>query len=277
MMDVRVAFLGNSILYFNDCPRLLEAISAPDVRFVHDCCLQGGANLAKLLAKGSNMFQPSEASERDDGTHDVGATTVEGLLEQAGGWDFVIVQDHTQAPARSKTQLEGINVLKNELAPMIDSTGAIPILLATHAYREPVKGSEEFGTVPEFTRALRDGYSKYASTLAIALPEDKTPRVAPFGTAMLRVHEERPALWRELFDSDNFHLSPIGTFLEACVLHHTIFGKPPPVPSEPIAQLWARSRRMGRPGEPPLRFPSAEECEYLRNVATRVCSESQLV
>lgn len=270
VVDVRVAFLGNSILYYNDCPRLLEAISAPEARVVHDCCLRGGANLAQLLDEGSNMFRPNEASLRSDGTHDAGAATVEALLGQSDGWDYVVMHDYTQGPARPNTRDASIDVLKGRIAPLIARTSATPVLLATHAYREPTNGSDDLGTVPEFTRLLQDGYEAYAAALNGALPREQSPRIAPLGAAMLRVFEERPVLWRELFDSDDFHLSPHGTFVEACVLHHTIFGQPPPPVSKEPAQLWARSRRMGRSREPPLRLPTAEECEYLRDVASRV-------
>lgn len=99
--------------------------------------------------------------------------------------------------------------------------------------------------------------------------------MAPVGTAFLHVHDNDRALWEKLFDPfDNFHPSPSGTFLQVCVLHCTMFGRPPPLPGteEDIASLWRDARAMHyvKHGEArPL--PSVEDCECLWNAARTVC------
>ena len=257
----RVAFLGNSLLYFNDVPRLMEALCG-DKGLVHDCCLRGGANFKSLLKEGSrNPFAEPK-----------GCATVAALLQNP--WDVVVLQDFTQGPAREESRRESVATLVEAYAPLVARCNAVPVLLATHAYREHTKGSDDLGDVREFTRRLREGYEAYAEALADALPTALRPRVAPSGMAFEVVHAERPALWRELFHIDDFHLSPSGSFLEATVLHWTIFGEAPPVfnksPPQDPATLFREARFMQPPKDPVQPMPSAEDAEYLLDVAARV-------
>jgi hypothetical protein len=56
---VSIAFGGNSMLYFNDCPRLvqqmLQAASSTHNTVVQDSCLRGGATLSSLWTNGNGM------------------------------------------------------------------------------------------------------------------------------------------------------------------------------------------------------------------------------
>lgn len=90
------------------------------------------------------------------------------------------------------------------------------------------------------------------------------------------VHEEDPALWAKLFHVDNYHPTVFGSFLQACVIHATIFGEPPAesaLPSDP-KQLWARARRLLPKKEQPPEWPTRGELLYLREVAARVAASS---
>ena len=53
----RVAFLGNSILYYNDCPRFLANLSKDHVNIHQDSCLRGGTNLQQLWEQGNGMSE----------------------------------------------------------------------------------------------------------------------------------------------------------------------------------------------------------------------------
>ena len=45
---VRVAFIGNSIQYYNDCPRFVANLSSHRIILHQDSYLRGGANLSEL-------------------------------------------------------------------------------------------------------------------------------------------------------------------------------------------------------------------------------------
>jgi hypothetical protein len=86
---VSVAFIGNSMLYFNDFPRFFEKITHHHV--VQNSCLHGGGSIASLLLEGNAMypqFQTPNALLGHDvhgnPIYDYGACTVPQLLL---GWD----------------------------------------------------------------------------------------------------------------------------------------------------------------------------------------------
>lgn len=267
--EIKVAFLGNSIIYFNDCPRLLEHMLTTRFDRVHqDSCLRGGASLPSLWTDGNGMrtrFGGSENAKRDDGTVDTGAATVHTLLAQDPTitWDYVVMNDYTQAPARTETRRETIQALDDLYGPLLAST--IPILLQTAAYREVVNGSDDLGTVLEFTNNLREGYGEY-STALLKYADDV--RVAPVGDAFLWVHRHNFNLWRKLFHVDDYHPSPHGTWLQACVLYCTMVREAPP-PYQP--EWFDTARYMQPPQDETSPLPSLEDAEELRKSACTVC------
>jgi hypothetical protein len=116
-----IAFLGNSILYFNDCPRLVEQMlqSCYDT-VVQDSCLRGGATLPSLFRQGNGMQRTfaTPAARQSDGTYDIGASSVEDLLSKSH-WDVVVLHDHTQAPARRESREETLTSLEQEYLPLL--------------------------------------------------------------------------------------------------------------------------------------------------------------
>jgi len=80
-----VAFLGNSMFYFNDFPRFFEEISGG--RVIQNSCLHGGASIGSLVLEGNAMWPQFGTIEAvlgndDDGNtiYDYGACTVRQLL-----------------------------------------------------------------------------------------------------------------------------------------------------------------------------------------------------
>jgi hypothetical protein len=94
----RVAFIGNSMLYFNDFPRFFIALSADSHRSVtQSSCLHGGGSIPSLMLEGNGMYTQfetpaaiiatSSSSDDDDDDqannftlYDYGACTVPQLL-----------------------------------------------------------------------------------------------------------------------------------------------------------------------------------------------------
>ena len=127
---LRVAFLGNSLTFFNDLPHLLQHILATTTTAIDDvkvgCCLRGGQSLPSLLTKGADMGR----AKLQIGGRDMYAT-VEELLTAPGGWDYVVVNDHSQAPARDDAQPALV-----DSAPQ-PPTGTVPAT-HTHSLSRPV-------------------------------------------------------------------------------------------------------------------------------------------
>lgn len=285
---VNVAFLGNSILYFNDTPRFLVNLSNNDsdvIKIQHqNSCLRGGTTLTELYQLGNGMKRHGFATENalmENGEYDVGSPTVQELLQsKEKKWDFVVMNEHTQAPARQSTREEFKLTLLQQYAPLIsaNNNGATIIFVETAAYRLPgINNSEDLGTTQQFQQKVREGIQSYISTLLDdAATTNLSARMAPVGTAYLHVHNDNHDLWQKLFDPwDNFHPSPTGTFLQGCVLYCTMFGSTPPLPrtNEEIAALWKDARMMHptKKGKEGVALPSVGEVEYLWNVAWDIC------
>ena len=261
--EIKVGFLGNSIQYFNDSPRLLEQMLQRHFEHVHqDSCLRGGATLTSLWREGNGM---QNKFTRLDPDSDVGAASVQDML-QSHQWDFVILNDYTQGPARKNSRHESAASLKELYSPLLTKCNATPVFLQTAAYRKPTKGSDDLGTVQEFTQSLQEGYDTYAQVLSELLPESQKPVVAPVGQAFLEVYNKDRNLWRKLFYVDDHHPSPHGTWLQVCVLYCVLVGEAPP-PYNP--SWWEKSRFMMPAVQ--LDVPNHAEAETLRQIAIDVC------
>ena len=121
---VRVAFLGNSILYYNDCPRFLENLSMGAIS--QDSCLRGGTNLHELWKLGNGMRKHGWATDNakidnadGDVNYDVGAPNVKTLLDATKKWDYVVFNDHTQGPARPEKKQVTQDVLVEKYLPLL--------------------------------------------------------------------------------------------------------------------------------------------------------------
>ena len=83
-----VAFLGNSMFYFNDFPNFFQTIAGKCKKFVYqNSCLHGGASIPSLLQEGNGMWPllMTEAAilgrdSNNNTIYDYGACTIEQLL-----------------------------------------------------------------------------------------------------------------------------------------------------------------------------------------------------
>ena len=81
---MRVAFVGNSYTYYNELPTMLATLASltpARVNMHHASVTPGGSSLA----------------DHADGSKASGAATA-AMLAQPPGWDFVVLQDQSQAP-----------------------------------------------------------------------------------------------------------------------------------------------------------------------------------
>ena len=183
---IRLAFVGNSIQFVNDCPTLLGNMMKHNERYksvTQDACLQGGATLISLIEGSTCMSEfVSESSVLEglkDDTKDVLLLqSTEKLLKQEK-WDYVIMNDQTQYPARQELRDKTVKILKKRYVPLIDESTTV-IFLMTAAYKTtitgPINNSKDLGTFDQFTELLQEGYQEYRNIF----PNSK---IAPFGIA----------------------------------------------------------------------------------------------
>jgi hypothetical protein len=292
--SISVAHLGNSIQYYDDLPRLLEHLLQTRFETVRqNSCLRGGATLPSLFENGNGMAnkfssRPEVAWLPGEEQYDIGAPTVKALLTSpplGQAWDFVIMNDNTQSPARPEKKEESLEALRTKYLPLLKSQGysgepnqdcilsTTILFLQTAAYKSTVKDSADLGTFDEFTSKLKSGYYQYVDLIreegkggdgSICLDA----RIAPVGLAYQYIKDQYGQdTWAKLYALDDFHPSPHGTFLEACVLYCAITNEYPP---EHDVAWWKTARYMQPPETDPLPLPSGKEADLIREVAWKV-------
>ena len=322
---IQVAFIGNSVQYFNDFPRFMEAISGDHV--VQNSCLHEYATIFTIVQSGNGMlkkFNTEKARVGDDSSNlfDYGACTVHQLLFGYDGflygdwksynasttgttysgayndglnpcyadasyltyittqflnnpikWDYVVINDDPETPGSSESRQKSLESLMSTYASWFAQTGAIPVFLDTPAYWSTFKNLSTFENVPTFTSLTYEGYREYAGLLGSFLPAIQKPLIAPVGIAFLAVWEDDYQMWTKLFHYDEINLSPHGTFLQGCVVHHSLFGHLPrkdvALPDS-ISSLFSRARRMQPPSHHRKEWPTRDEALYLYNIAKKV-------
>jgi hypothetical protein len=342
---VSIAFLGNSLQFVNDLPRVMEALHG-DGRLRQDSTFHGSVGLGSLYERGNGMYYRwKKARVNKDGFRDYGACTVVQLLlgydealsypndgaddtnddDEIGGavtvddddsfvysndglnpcfrdeaylnyatsiraaalatsasttngygslpslhWDYVVLNDQSLRPAIFRKRLKTANSLLSDYLPLFLATDSTPILYMTWGYWRDYRNMTQFVDVPTFTSLLYEGYKYYAQILEDALPDNRRPRIAPVGLAFLVVWEENYAFWERLFAEDQYHPTPLGTYLAACIVYSTIHGRLPPASTRFTEAVFNRSRAMNLPGHEEHSLPTEEEAIYLRWIANRV-------
>lgn len=254
---IRVAYIGNSLLFFNDCPGLIAAMAEPSgLKIEYDACLRGGASLTTIGAMGCSAGQ---STSRDH-------LTLDKLLDRQ--WDYIILHDQSKAPSMRHVRKFNANYLNQTLAQPIYSTGATPVFLQTAGYRDTSKGFQGFEYM---TKALREGYHNYADSLTDGMAVAKIgsttgnrkAEVAPVGEAFAQVYNSNQELWTRLYMQDGIHPSALGAWLQCCVLFAAITGKEPPTYNP---SFWKRKRGGMRTFET---LPTTAEAKELREVAIK--------
>jgi hypothetical protein len=340
---ISVAFVGNSMQYFNDFPRLMQALSNGTIS--QNSCLHGDATIRTLLHTGNGMarkFKTANAvvddadlyvyNNMDDDTsiviHDYGACTVRQLLigedsrlpdqdqvnnyaddyfnpadddneyyiddgtnpcfedeyylsylesrykDEPPKWDYIVINDNTRSPARNNTRQRSLEELEASYVSWLLETGATPVFIVTHAYWTGWRDMSGLEDVPTFTSLTYMGYREYAALLEKYLPPSQKPRLAPVAIAFLTVWEENYPFWLKLFHIDEVHASPLGSYLQGCVVYHTLYGRMPPKDQalrQDMSNLWLHARRMQPDTHRSNPFPTLEQATYLYHVADRVC------
>jgi hypothetical protein len=212
---IDVFFLGNSYVYYNTLPAILEGFgsgleSGPVIRTGFH--LHGGFSLRRHLDDGhlpDSMAVPAPGD---------------------GAWEHAVIQEHSRLgvsysdPERGTLGSDApFQEAVDEAIGMARGLGMEPLLYMTWA-------KEAF---PDQIGDLAEAYGEAG--------ERNSVPVAPVGLAWDRVRIERPDL--SLFTEDGSHPNPVGSYLAASVIYATLTGRSPVG-----APASARGRSMTTPG-----------------------------
>ncbi len=189
--EISVLFVGNSQVYYNDLPRILEALaeSAPAdrPRIRTDRFVSGGASLERFWEAGT------------------GKGTVRAKLAEKK-WDFVIVQEIFNAKPESF----------NKYAPLfhelIEKNGSRTLLFCTASVST---------MYPKGFNELHE--------MHFAIGKKLQAPVAAAGMTWLNYWGDKPTDEQrlDLYDKDKAHPGKKGSYIYACVLYSAVTGLSP--------------------------------------------------
>ena len=213
---MRLAWVGNSFVYYNNLPQMLACLLKYDgINFKQKRVLVGGQSLH------GHSQDPS----------------VTNLLAQ-NQWDYVVLQDNSAVPGGCDEHKlnASITALRDVFSPLLPRSGSGRVLLYSswgHKIGSPVLETyaEQYPSFEVMNEKTAAGYCMYKTVLKQAFLD---VAIVPVGRAFLCVYQsdveqgrdpDAPlSLFSRLFAPDSFHPSPLGTFLSACVFHHIITG-----------------------------------------------------
>jgi hypothetical protein len=210
--NVHLLFIGNSMLIKNDCPGLVQTLLDQSAvgGVTTKKCLRGGATLTSIWSNDRSCIEN----------------------EFSNTVDFVIMNDQSQSPARQSSRSASIQTIQAQYAPLFNSNGRgasrppVPVIIQTPAYHEVgIQGSSDLGDFDQFTNAMAEGVLQYRKAFNKLL--NKGARIAPVGEAFRAIRNSDPTMFNKLYASDGFHLSPHGTWLQACIIYITCFLEKP--------------------------------------------------
>lgn len=195
---LKVLCLGNSFTYYCGCPAMLKEIAWKEGHYL---------DMASSLKGGWTMGQHLSFETTND-------------LVAEGGYDYMILQDQSQAPARVGKDRKAYDDLVRNIAAAAakvrtTSAGCKAVIENTWAYANREFGG--FGSLEAFDRYGKKGSKIMAEAAGNA-------KVSPIAEAFAIVRKERPDI--NLYHTDNHHQSYYGSYLKSCVNYLVIFGEP---------------------------------------------------
>ena len=233
--SIDVLLVGNSYIYFNNLPGMLEGISTaldgPIVRAVAHT--HGGETLRGHVDSGH----------------------LSPILAET--WDWVVLQEQSTLGAeydRETGELgdpDAFHSATRELATMIRGAGMMPALYMTWA-------KEAF---PHQTETLARAYRSIGEELDLP--------VAAVGDAWAAARTRRPGL--ALFLDDGSHPNATGSYLAACVLYAMMTGQSPVgAPRELVGTPWHFGGAVDSEAQTILASLPAEDARFLQAIAAEV-------
>ena len=190
----RVLFIGNSYTFVNDLPGTFASLAkAGGHRVETDVEAEGGWMLSDH-AQSKATRDKIKASE----------------------WDFVVLQEQSQAPASEPVRVNQTYPAARKLVAQIREAGAEPVFFVTWAHQTgwPENGLNSYESMQ---RQINTGY--------LTIARELDARLSPVGYAWFAAREENPQA--SLWQADGSHPSLQGTYLAACVFYAAIFEESP--------------------------------------------------
>lgn len=200
----RILMIGNSLTYTNDIPAMVQNLCrASGINATVESVTLGGNSLSDYVNPGNGNGLPSLAEKKN-------ASQRMYYKLKNEKWDYVILQgksDETTAiPDKFKNAVA-------TLAPLIKASGAQMVLYCTWA---PDWKSSVWDIDQQQTKIANVYYS---------IAKQQGCALAPSGIAFARERTLYPDLDLYISSGDRLHPGVAGSYLSACCIYSTLFGK----------------------------------------------------
>lgn len=197
-----VLFLGNSMTYYNDLPSVFTQLS------------QSGGYLPEVYELTEGSYRLEYFADRED---EVGSQVYDALENYT--WDYVILQEQSGIATMGE---DVMYPAARTLDTMIRQAQGESVFLMTWAYKEGI--SIDFLPGFKYKETRAEMQTKIAGHY-IDIAKELDALLAPAGIAFMRCTSQFPEI--ELWDEDENHPSPAGTYLSACVLYKVLYDQSP--------------------------------------------------
>ncbi len=197
----KVLFIGNSYTYVNDLPLLIsDMASTTGDTLIYDFNTPGSYTLS---------------------AHCSNSVTLNKI--KAGGWDYVVLQEQSQLPSLSQPEVEQYTL---PYARKLDSLIHVYSPCAeTIFYMTWGRKNGDQDNCPTWPYVCTyAGMDSLLHARYMLMADSNHASVSPVGAAWHYVRDHYPAI--ELYQADESHPSPEGTYVAGCSFYTAIFKKP---------------------------------------------------
>lgn len=199
--EKKVLFIGNSYIYTNDLPSMIDAMAA------------------------STEDKMSATSNTPGGcTFSQHCTNQSMTLIREGGWDVVVLQEQSQFPAFPEWQVEAqVYPYAKRLVDSIYANGDCPEPMFFMTWGRKNGDAQNAGEYPPI--GTYEGMDSLLRTRYIQMGKDNHASVCPVGKVWHYIRHNHSSI--ELYSGDGSHPSMEGTYAAACAFYAMIFEKDP--------------------------------------------------
>ena len=192
--SLKILWIGNSYTIYNNLPAMVTKICwEQGVRLSSTCFLKGGECLAGHYA-----------NER----------LIEAL--KSGGWDYVVIQEHSASPAQSTREVIANTYHYAHLLDSLAHDGSPNVHVIFYMTWAHNKTNAHNSKMSDPLYPLDENYTDFQNHIRLSYLEmtyENKAWCAPVGMAWQKVRQEHPEIG--LYAKDNYHPSLAGSYLAA--------------------------------------------------------------
>ncbi|TNE52955.1 MAG: DUF4886 domain-containing protein [Bacteroidetes bacterium] len=196
--ETSVLFIGNSFTFMNDMPFTFQAIAQSKGKSIFvDTVVEGGKNF-EYHASQQETFDKIKSRK----------------------WDFVVIQGHSNELAQPDSKVDRKTFpYAQKLVDSIRANSSCTqiVLYMTWGYKYGNHRWNPIATYDSMQLRIHNQYLRFADLL--------NARVSPVGAVWKSIRDQYSGI--NLYDPDNHHPSPEGSYVSACTFFASIFGESP--------------------------------------------------